>query len=84
MKKSAPVRIPVEVRPAFMPRFNGSHTCDQQAKLLHPALNLLTDDKPRAQQSDASCAMVRGSILWIEVTVDEGGNVELANSPGQE
>lgn len=38
MRKSPPVRIPVEVRPAFMPRFNGSLIFDQQAKIVHPAL----------------------------------------------
>lgn len=80
MKKSLPVRIPVEVRPAFMPRFNGSRICDQQAKILHTALNLLTDDKTRAQQSEASSTMVRGTTLWIEVTVDENGKVELADT----
>lgn len=75
---SQPIRIPVAVSPKFPDRISNDELSALQAAELHPALNALTDALPRKAQSDAAYALVRGTILYIWVTVDENGVVELA------
>ncbi len=79
--KSAPIRIPIAVRPRFPDRISNDEISALQAVALHPALNVLTDPLSRKAQSDAAHALVRGTVLYVWVTVDENGKVELEAAP---
>lgn len=78
--KFQPIRIPVTVTPKFPDRISNDPTAALQAEALHPALNALTDALPRKAQSDAAYALVRGTVLYVWVTVDENGTIELVEA----